>query len=454
MLGWRSLRRGLGSGPDRELPNTCRTCLAVTDGQWRLPVLAAILRPCRRMFTAMAFESGVARPFSSFASRVPDEIHRACERRDLYYQVAWPPDGRLPIESRSKVEARSGLTDRESGVSPEDAARELLARRSELFRLAVIRDWRRGTTEQFGSLLGWSALQRLPSRARRRASELPALVTAAWNAGLLARAVYGDLPIVLQPTGDWADHLLRQFSWEDLRALSGGSWEWPGVGGGPRHDLLATELLLRVAEFSTDVAAVGAEASANYGRLITARGGDWSYEASVRWGDGLISRADGQQIVVELTCTAGNPMKLRRKVAQALSLLAKAPGVAVVYIEAGHVERQDSHVWNPLLRAVADELAVLSSEHRDLVCGRIGVARWKHWWPDDHSMADEAVNLTVMCPSGLASDLWQRVDFLDRASLRLAPSDEPVARRRTATAVASSSNPYWLRDEASRSRRP
>jgi hypothetical protein len=406
------------------------------------------------MFTGMAFESGVARPFSSFASRVPDEIHRACERRDLYYQVAWPPDGRLPIESRSKVEARSGLTDRESGVSPEDAARELLARRSELYRLAVVRDWRRGTTEQFGSVMGWTALQRLPSRARRRASELPALVTAAWNAGLLARAVYGDLPIVLQATGDWADHLLRWFSWEELRALSSGSWGWPGVRGGPRHDLLATELLLRVAEFSTDVAAVGAEASANYGRLITSRGGDWSYEASTRWGDGLISRGDGQQIVLELTCTASDRAKLRRKVAQALCLLAKAPGVAVAYVEAGHVERPDSDVWNPLLRIVADELTKLSREHRDLVRGRIGVARWKHWWPGEHFMADEAVNLTVMCPRGPVSDLWRRVDFLDRASLCLEPSEEQAARRLTAAAVASTSNPYWLREEASPSSRP
>lgn len=419
-----------------------------------LPALATILRACRRMFTDMPSVSGVARPFSSFVSRVPDEIHRACERRDLYYQVAWPPDDRLPVESRSKAEAKSGLTGRESGVSPDDAVRELLARRSELYRLAVIRDWRRGTTEQFGSVMGWTALQRLPSRTRRRASELPALVTAAWNAGLLARAVYGDLPIVLQPTGDWADHLLRWFSREDLRALSSGSSDWPGVRGGHRHDLLATELLLRVAEFSADVVAVGAEASANYGRLITARGGDWSHEASVRWGDGLISRGDGQQIVVELTCTAGTRIKLRRKVAQALSLLAKAPGVAVVYVEAGHVERPDSHVWNPLLRIVADELAVLSSEHRDLVRGRIGVARWKHWWPGEHFMADEAVNLTVMCPCGPASDLWHRVDFLDRASLRLAPSEEPVARRRTAAAVASTSNPYWLREGAPPSSRP
>jgi hypothetical protein len=271
---------------------------------------------------------------------------------------------------------------------------------------------------------------------------------------LLARSVYGDLPIVLQPTGDGTDRLLRWFSWEDLRAISSGSWEWPGVGGGHRHDLLATELLLRVAEFSTDVVAVGAEASANYGRLITAWGGDRSYEASVRWGDGLISRGDGQQIVVELTCTASKRIELRRKVAQALSLLAKAPGVAVVYVEAGHVERPDSHVWNPMLRLVADELAVLPSEHRDLVRGRIGVARWKHWWPGEHLMADGAVNLTVMCPSGPASDLWQRVDFLDRSSLRLPQSAEPVARRRTTAAVASSSNPYWLREEASPSSRP
>jgi hypothetical protein len=110
-------------------------------------------------------------------------------------------------------------------------------------------------------------------------------------------------------------------------------------------------------------------------------------------------------------------------------------------------------VWNPLLRVVADELAALSEEQRDLVRGRIGVARWKRWWPGEHFMADEAVNLTVMCPIGPTSDLWQRIDFLDRSSLRLPPSSEPAARQLVASAVASTSNPYWLRQGASPSAR-
>jgi hypothetical protein len=400
------------------------------------------------MFAYMARPPSHARPFSSFIGRVPEPAHRSDRRLDLYHQVDWPRRGRLRLESRSEVEARDRLTRSERKQSPSDALEEVIASRSELHRLGVIKDWRRATIDQLGSAMGWDALLPLPSRSARRASELPAIVRAAWNADLIKRSACGDLPIVLQSNRSAAaDRRLFRIGRRDLKAITSGTGTWRSPQGGDRHDILATELLIRVAEFSQDVAAVAPESGANHAALITGNphASQWNHFGADRWGDGVVSRSDGLQVVVELTCTAGDVAKLRRKIKGCVELLCHARFTAVIFVEAAFANAPDGTVWNPLRRAVTDVLAELSRNDLALTRGRLGVARWKSWWPHAHLMADGALTLEAECPTGSPNRPWETVRFLDGFDLPLyfpATGDGLGHLRRAAT---SPTNPYWLR---------
>jgi hypothetical protein len=172
----------------------------------------------------------------------------------------------------------------------------------------------------------------------------------------------------------------------------------------------------------------------------------WDRPDAARWGDGVISRKDGLQIVVELTCTAGDPADLRRKIRGCVELLRHAPFAAVIFVEAAFADAPDRTVWNPLRKAVTDVIDGLSRNELDPIRGRLGVARWKSWWPKAHVMADGALTLEAQCPTGNTQRPWETVRFLDGFDLPLcfpAVGDGLGHLRR---AVSSPTNPHWLRE--------
>jgi hypothetical protein len=355
------------------------------------------------------------------------------------------------MESRSEVEARGGLTRLEREQSPTNALDKIAGGGADLYRLGVIKDWRRATADQLGAIMGWSAIQRLPSRDARRASEMPSLIRVAWSAGLLKRSAPSELPLALQANrGAGVMDLLKRLTPGGRTALTSGTGTWLSPQGGGRHDLLATDLLIRVAEFSTEVAAVVPEAGANHASLITGHRGasQWGRPDAARWGDGVISRRDGLQIVVELTCTVGDAAKLRRKVKGCVDLLLQARFAAVLFVEADHAGGKDQTVWNHLRRAVSETVTTLTKADAGLIRGRLGVARWKWWWPAAQLSSDTSLTLAAECPTGHAKRPWDTLHFLDDFDLPLHHPATADGRKRLRTAVSSPSNPYWLRDQA------
>ena len=195
------------------------------------------------------------------------------------------------------------------------------------------------------------------------------------------------------------------------------------------------------------MAAVLPEAGAHHYALITGHhAGPGGGPGWARWGDGVISRRDGLQVLVELTCTAGDRVKLRRKIRASVDLLLQAPFTAVVFVEAAGPDAAPSQVWTPLRRLVADVSNSLTGDQQRSVRDRLGVARWIDWFPGENQVSDEALVLAADCPTGPTPSGWRQVRFLDDFDLPLPWPSVTEAHRRLDRAVASPSNPYWLRD--------
>ena len=369
-----------------------------------------------------------------YPSHVPDEVHRAVNRRDVYYEFDWQAKGLLKMEARPDSDVGT--------LSPEDALAALLDDPSKHQGLAAVKDWRRVSTEQLGSILGWTELQPLPSRGVRRWSEAASWLHNAWDAGMIKRSAASALPTVYQSLrGPAGDSLQDRLTPAQLNVITSGTCYWGSPAGGGRHDVLATEFLLRVGEFG-DVAAVLPESGAQHAKL-----GNWITDPAL-WGDGLISRADGQQIVLELTCTAPDENKLRRKVDGSIALILDAPSVAALYLEAAPPSAARSRVWNPLRRVVADAVADLGPAEAAVVHRRLAVARWRWYWPAAHTMHPRAVTLGAHHFDRQTAS-WDRIYLLDPDDLALPAEAAPQGLWRTHRSAEATANPYWLRSASS-----
>ena len=403
---------------------------------------------------------GVLR-FDELPSASPTPELGAARRHDPYYstiywpyplEVAWlpPRDAAhlFPTRPRRYIEATTydqaldrvvnvtGHTSRHTG----DVYANLLG---------VVHGWKTCTPEQAAALVGrmdlWSG------------NAMPVATSIA--AGLVETgitSIAAGRPRLLRPRTRWEAHdrLLKELNLGQLLAVTGGD-TWASGPDTPRHNVLATELALRIAEHC-DVATLLTE---DYSRL-----GDLAGPASTQDGwtinaraaaDFTVVRTDGLRIAVELTATTSR--NLARKIESYAHLFSiGAPGLTVLFVlapstapEAPRTNQLRQRVMRLMERAVTRHPGSPYSP----TAHRFGVISWDEWFPGPGLVSERFLSLITLRPPDVAEPRhWVPSAYLDKQQVPmdlegdgLAVSDDGGWVRLAEMAKLRGSTPHWLR---------
>lgn len=389
-------------------------------------------------------------PWTDLVSACPEESHRTANRVDPYWAGMWSMSTTAAWLSRATAERQAGMgllrvpvSASGLGMSDDEARVRIVgnARRRRLTQLAAIGMWRTATVQQVAALTGQPAI------AGRHSVDRDVL----WAAGLTEQGVVvtslrSKLPTLLRPDprGDW-DELAQSLTFAERVSVTGGQpWRWGAQYD--RHNVLATELGLRVAEFAP-VATVLGESLAGVDLLL---GGTGRSGAGSRSGDMVIVRPDGFKIVIEVTATVTSDFREKvRRWANVLTARRQAD-LGVCFVELAHPDRRDASTEvHRLLRRAVTEAAHSGLDAEDArVPELFSVARWQEWFPEPGRVDPDFTRLRAWRPIGPRGEPWESVDLADPSSLRFRP---PTATSRAATEVIVSNaamlwgTPYWTR---------
>lgn len=216
-----------------------------------------------------------------------------------------------------------------------------------------------------------------------------------------------------------------------------------------RHNILATELGLRAAEY-LPIGAVMGEQLSSVDPLAGSGLGKKLPRADNRRADGTIICEDGMRIVFELTATAS--ASFENKVRRWAELIAARPletsGLTVVFIAAPHADRSrhtNADRRHAIYNKVAQVLKEFPGRGQDSPAARLGIVHWEEWFPDKHLMSEAFFNLEAdfAINDATGPERWARRGML---------TDYPFTPGLTldATSVLENSKllaatPHWMR---------
>ena len=207
---------------------------------------------------------------------------------------------------------------------------------------------------------------------------------------------------------------------------------------GDRHNLLAPELGLLVAEHCLDLTAVTGPTSALLhdfdfsGRTPLGRAG----------ADLALHFESGERIAIEITASA-NPVALRRKVRRWCDFLSDVDidhlNIRVLWLDAADPVRQTpAEIWSPLTRIVRDELGSRMPMQAARIAHRMHLARWRDWIGPD----GPTDGVAWMNAFRLIGDAWDEDMMIDPWGP--GPCDEPL-KSSVQAASRSAGSPAVLR---------
>ena len=246
-----------------------------------------------------------------------------------------------------------------------------------------------------------------------------------------------------RPVGTGLDPVTDMLGYADWVAVTGG-YPWTRGHQQDRHNLLATELGLRVAEHC-DVGAVLGESLSRHDLLSPGYAGD----TANRCADLTLVRPDGMRIAVEITGSINR--EFARKADRWAELLAgtdpDSTGLAVVFVDAAPPDR-GAQVAAEMRRAILAQVAraahqVPGSAGRR-VSERMAAVGWQSWFPASRTGSTAFTALQCVRPTGPAGDRWEPVRLLDPADLR-APAENHGDAAAVANCAALLGVPHWLR---------
>ncbi|MFC8797295.1 hypothetical protein ACFT2C_06155 [Promicromonospora sp. NPDC057138] len=341
-------------------------------------------------------------------------------------------------------------------------ARRMPARRRVVLAgLGAVNQWRTMTAEQLAAITGFRSL----------ASRASPWLRAAFSTGVVDVGEFATpLP---HGTGNHRHRLVRpsrstvfdrelapHMTFDELVSVTGGV-PWDSRRQFDRHNLLATELGLRVAELC-DVATVLGEKLSTLDLLLQAPAKAITPRSRARSADLTIVRRDGLRIAVEITASANRG--LRRKIDNWARALARNPlaasGLIVLFVvcpppdPASEVVRggRTASVVETVHREVAASARRYPGTPSDRVAARMAVMAWEEWFPAARTAAAGVHDLVASRPTGPPSAhvahesrLWESVSLLGTS---VVPFEPRV--RLTMTAVAGNASllggtPHWLR---------
>lgn len=404
-----------------------------------------------------------------YLNSVPDDRTYgpiAPERLDPFHDGLWMGGASAYWVSAKTLHARHSrwlTVDKKWTQFDHDEAVGIISSRRHLLTVirmvAVLLAWRTCSAQQLSALVGDPRVLPLHPNYRRRSDDL---LWAAFSAGLI------DLGCFPSPAGEdtdlnglvvrlnktsatWKRVIEPLLTWPEWVAVTGGM-EWDTSGQYDRHNLLTTELGLRVAEYlidseaKTPLANVLGERFSNH-TLLTKGLPETGLHPADRRGDLMVLRRDGLRIVFETTATSKTAGHKARNWAE---LMRVAPldvsGFVVVFVCA--VDPENTSL-SPQA-TVAETAAAIRSACLEIpgtvsnrTAERFGLIDWTEWFPERHAVSKWFETLNVARPTGPMDAPWERTDLTDPEQMRFAPAPHFDAKALVDNTSLLASVPWW-----------
>lgn len=402
-------------------------------------------------------------PLASLPSRTPLHPLRTSERIDPYWSSLWRggSTGDWFSASDNRRLSDSGLASAPTWLrmDAEEALARIVHRRSReksLRVLAALDQWRTMSVQQVEALTDVSGI----------AAGNTSLVSALWNAGLVDICMLGS---ALAPgSNSRAGMLLRPARTSDAtRAFEEHLTypEWVSVTSGlgldanrqfTRHNVLATELGLRLSEYGRCAMVLGEKLSGM--QMLAYSGSGLPVPRNVSNGSDLtVVRADGLRVAVEVTASRGRHFDL--KVQKLVEILSRRPlaesALCVLFVTAPHQDATQAEA-NELLRgvkrAIQKAVRAFPGTATDPTSMRVGVVSWSDLFPSAHTGAADFGKLPAERPTGggfigdpTDERVWERGLFLDPVSTPLHAADPEALSAVLSNASGLRGVPHVLR---------
>ena len=410
-------------------------------------------------------------PIEHLPSVTPGFPLRTKERNDPYWTSIWRAgssgDWYSAQQYRELRDIGYAKAPKWLEMTEEDARRRLLLPRNRepiMTVLAVLDQWRTATVQQV------RAMTHLLDFTEGSVS----LLSVMWNAGLIEICELGGAAfgtgvrdrdgLLLRPARP--GEALREF----CASLS--YVEWVSMTAGlpmdadrqfSRHNVLATEFGLRVAEHSPAAMVLGEKLSTT--DLLAYSGLGLPAPAGVHGSSDLtIIRDDGLRIAVELTASlAGGATGFFNKVQRLVTLLSRKPladsGLCYLIVVA---PRRDGNVTDQeavrtVKRAVQKAVDAFPGTYTDPTAARVGVTSWVDLFPGDRQAVSDFWRLPIERPAGRDyvgdpddDKAWSKGFFLDKTSTPFEPSDPVWMKAVIGNARGLRGIPHHLRKDEGR----
>lgn len=381
----------------------------------------------------------------------------AAKRLDPYWDGLWASGS-----TASWVNVETARRQRESGLarmpafldSDPDAAWEKFTSaynwRRKLEVLGALGSWRTLSGEQLAAMVG------APSLAGRSEIMDSAIGCGLVDAGIftngLVRTRLTSRAKLFRPaaTRVFADRLAPLLTYPETVLVTGGG---PYSSGGQfdRHNLLTTELALRLAEFAP-IGAVLGESFSTLDLLVGTGIGNPGTRHARRTADATVVRSDGMRIAIELTASVSPGFE--EKVQRWALVLAENPmstsGLTVLFVGAPAPDRSrdttQAEFMNLMRKKVRRAISKFPGVGESAPAARIGVAMWEDYFPAPGMVdAGAFMSLAAMVPAGPRGSPWVRASFLDEFDMGFTPLDPDAARAVITTSANLACSPIWLR---------
>lgn len=380
---------------------------------------------------------------ATLRSRTPSHPRRSCLRTDPYslwhgramghWAFAGDPDAPSWLRME-KEEARARV------LAPRNRERVLRV-------LAVLDQWRTATVEQVEALADVDGL------TRGRTS----LVSSLWNAGLVDIGrwgyTWGAIPpreqLLLRPAGDpdAVAELAAELGWADWYSVTA-NLGLDAARQYARHNVLATEFGLRMAEHG-QVAMVLGEKLSSWELLVRpVPGAPDLQQGSQSAADLTFIRPDGLRVLVEMTATAND---MDAKALRLARLLHQRPmawsGLTAVFVVAPRHDKDDRTLadFRTVTRAVDAAVRKWPGMVGDPTAAKIGVVTWRALFPTADTVRQDVGLLPVMMATGPSEARWQSTHMLDPAEFPFSPKDPDGIRAVIRNTAALRGIPHALR---------
>lgn len=389
--------------------------------------------------------------FAALPSAIPFSPVRTSERRDPLYDAIWSDGSQAAWIGRARalrrIAAGTGKLPASFRTTPDDAWRRFESDsgwQTKLDVLGAIDTWRTATAEQLAAITGHDEIATGRHSITNDLFAMDAvevgLVSDALHRGPKSSRVHLFRPGRPSAAIDQIAERLTYPEWVSVTAGSGFEF----TRQFDRHNLLATELGLRVAEFCRIGTVLGEKLSTVDALAFSGWGQEPPTSDSQRAADLVVVREDGLRIAVEITASRGPSLTSKiDRWAQTLSRRRLSDnGLIVLFIVAG-VPDSSMHTTAAIMKSVRHQITtsgrMYPGPHNDRTVDRMFVVAWDDWFPKRGSTTGDFVSLNVERNVG---PTWEPTSLL---TLPYSPSAglDPQAVIHNSSGLRSV--PYWLR---------